>query len=110
MISRFYSSVSLYIPGCGSAERSCFFPQEPFHLLLMIFLLGKGHTCNGHVVCIHCAGLTRREIMEHCVDTFQEYMQEGQREGPERNRTRYHCLGTVLKPLGYLSSGARVGQ
>lgn len=29
-------------------------------------------------------------------------------EGPERNRTRHHCLGTLVKPLGYLSSGAKV--
>lgn len=54
------------------------------------------------------AGFTRREIMERCVDTFTEYVQEGRLEGPERNRTRHHCLGTLLKPLGYLSSGARV--
>ncbi|CAN0559339.1 unnamed protein product [Ectocarpus sp. 12 AP-2014] len=53
-------------------------------------------------------GFTRREIMERCVDRFTEMMQEGRREGPECNRTRHLCLGTVTKPLGYLSSGARV--
>eukprot|EP00904_Undaria_pinnatifida_P001146 jgi/Undpi1/11031/HiC_scaffold_30.g13331.m1 len=52
-------------------------------------------------------GFTRREIMERCVDTFTEYVREGRLEGPERNRTRHHCLGTLVKPLGYLSSGAR---
>ncbi|CAN0275944.1 unnamed protein product [Ectocarpus sp. 6 AP-2014] len=52
-------------------------------------------------------GFTRREIMERCVDRFTEMMQEGRREGPECNRTRHLCLGTVTKPLGYLSSGAR---
>lgn len=46
--------------------------------------------------------------MERCVDRFTEMMQESRREGPECNRTRHLCLGTVTKPLGYLSSGARV--
>eukprot|EP00752_Nemacystus_decipiens_P004911 g4470.t1 len=52
-------------------------------------------------------GLTRREIMENCVDRFTEIMQDGRRHGPESNRTRHLCLGTVTKPLGYLSSGMK---
>lgn len=56
------------------------------------------------------AGFTRREIMERCVDRFTEIMQEDRRDGPERNRNRHLCLGTVLKPLGYLSSGAKVSD
>ncbi|CAN0014524.1 unnamed protein product, partial [Sphacelaria rigidula] len=52
-------------------------------------------------------GFTRREIMERCVDTYEEYMQDALREAPERNKARPECLGTLLKPLGYLSSGAR---
>ncbi|CAM9109422.1 unnamed protein product [Pylaiella littoralis] len=52
-------------------------------------------------------GFTRREIMEKCVDRFTEIMQAGRLEGPESNRTRHLCLGTVTKPLGYLSSGAK---
>lgn len=59
-------------------------------------------------VCLSAAGLTRREIMENCVDRFTEIMQDGRRHGPESNRTRHLCLGTVLKPLGYLSSGMKV--
>lgn len=53
-------------------------------------------------------GFTRREIMERCVDAFGDFMHEARREGPERNKTRHQCLGTLLKPLGYLSSGAKV--
>lgn len=53
-------------------------------------------------------GFTRREIMERCVDSFEDYVREWRREGPEHHKTRDHALGTLLKPLGYLSSGARV--
>lgn len=59
-------------------------------------------------VCLSAAGLTRREIVENCVDRFTEIMQDGRRHGPESNRTRHLCLGTVTKPLGYLSSGMKV--
>ena len=60
--------------------------------------------------CLSAAGLTRREVMENCVDRFTEIMQDGRRHGPESNRTRHLCLGTVTKPLGYLSSGMKVAR
>lgn len=53
-------------------------------------------------------GFTRREIMERCVDSFEDYVREWRKEGPEHHKTRDHALGALLKPLGYLSSGARV--
>lgn len=46
--------------------------------------------------------------MERCVDTFEDYMHEAQREWPDHLKGRHHCLNTLMKPLGYLSSGAKV--
>lgn len=44
------------------------------------------------------------------MDAFEDIMRKARREGPERFEGRHHCLNKLLKPLGYLSSGARVSN
>ena len=97
--------------GCGAELKLIFYhPAEDLKKRNKTYCDNNINNNNLATILRSSAGFTRREIMERCVDTFTEYVQEGRMEGPERNRTRHHCLGTLLKPLGYLSSGARVRE